>query len=85
MRYLYLLTALAAGFAYLGLSVMLPIQESALAKKHADKSKSEWQQAEQACRKAVNGSITTSRDIHGVVYCISSAGKLLATITEPSK
>lgn len=64
---------------------MLPIQER-IAQNNVQKAQNqEWKQALDACAKNTPGMVTVSKDKQGAVYCISHAGKVLATISEQEK
>ena len=64
---------------------MLPIQERIAQRNVQDAQSQEWKQASLACEKNASGMTTVSKDKQGVVYCISHAGKVLATISEQEK
>ena len=65
--------------------LVLPAQEEGIALRLKQKQKDEWQEAVNSCKKAVGGSTWTAVNNEGVIYCISYAGKLLATIAQPTK
>ena len=62
--------------------LVLPSQEQGIAMRLEQKQKDQWQKAVNVCKQAVGSSSITATNSDGVVYCISYAGKLLATITE---
>ena len=64
---------------------MLPIQERIAQRNIQEEQSQEWKQAALACEKNTSGMTTVSKDKHGAVYCISHAGKVLATISEQEK
>lgn len=81
MRYLYILTLTTALFTYMGLCWLKPIQQDIVKRQHQDEIKSQYNQAKQACMNSVGVHVSASLGIDGMIYCISSAGKLVATIS----
>lgn len=62
--------------------LVLPSQEQGIAMRLEKQQKNQWQEAVNACKQAVGSPSITATNSDGVVYCISYAGKLLATIAE---
>jgi hypothetical protein len=65
----------------MGLCWLLPFQEKTLKTKQAEEQKTYWSIAQNKCSKATPSFITASRDSSGSIYCISSSGRITATIT----
>lgn len=63
----------------------MPVQEQGIAMRLEQKEKDKWQEAVNACKATVGGSTWTAVNNEGAIYCISYAGKLLATIAQPTK
>lgn len=81
MRYLYSITVAVAVLTYTGLCWLKPIQEDAIKKLHEESLVDQYRQAKESCSKAAGINVTPLLDIEGAVYCLSTAGKLVATIT----
>lgn len=65
--------------------LVLPAQEEGISMRLEQRQKDQWQEAVNACKKAVDTPTLTAMNSDGVIYCISYAGKLLASITQSTK
>lgn len=81
MRVLYTITLATATLTYFGLCWLKPIQQDILKREQQQHLKSQYEQAKQACLDSVGAYGNASMDVSGVIYCISAAGKLVATIS----
>lgn len=82
MNIAYAIIVASAILASVSTILVLPSQEQGIAMRLEQKQKDQWQKAVNACKQAVGASSITATNSDGVVYCISYAGKLLATIAE---
>jgi len=82
MKILYAIFISTTVLTYCTLQYLLPFQEELAHKQAKESQKSQWVSAADACSRITQTSVTTSMDATGAVYCISQAGKLLATIAQ---
>lgn len=82
MNIAYAIIVASAILSSVATILVLPSQEQGIAMRLEKEQKDQWQKAGNACKQAVGSSSITATSSNGVVYCISYAGKLLATITE---
>lgn len=82
MNIAYAIIVASAILSSVATILVLPSQEQGIAMRLEQKQKDQWQEAANACKRAVGSPSITTANSDGVVYCISYAGKLLATIAE---
>ena len=82
MNIAYAIIVASAILSSVATILVMPAQEQGIAMRLEQAKNTEWQEAVNACKKAVDTPSLTATNSDGVIYCISYAGKLLATITE---
>lgn len=85
MNIAYAIIVASAILSSVATILVLPSQEQGIALRLEQKQKDQWQEAVNACKQAVDTPSITATNSDGVVYCISYAGKVLATISENKK
>lgn len=85
MNYFHLTLVIATAIAALGLKVCLPMQKEQVQKDYHQAKKQEWTKAVNACQKVAGVNVTATLDAKGGIYCLTQAGKLIATIAEENQ
>lgn len=85
MHYAYLGVGLATIISMLVSAATAPIQRDEIEHKLKSISVKEWKQAAKTCADSLKANTITTQDSNGVIYCLSTSGKLLMTFDKPKK